>query len=298
MGRITRSNSLPDVLDRLTAALEAARSPLLAALLPGLSPEQVRKLTGGLPFELGEQLAELYGWHNGTDASRPGVPGLMPGTMFLSAQDAVADYSQRVEVAHLVTTDESEAVEIYDPSWFPVVLDAGGNGHVVLHGGDRKGSVWFIPSEEPELRYEAGPSLAAFLDQIAECYERGAYFIRSGLVHVDPSLEAEIARTRLDPAPDVERLIKDVASREQPAASLAFDAIRRLRFPDSVSPLIGLLSHHDAPVRRRAALLLGILGDPDADQALRTAAEDSDPSVRKAASGALDTLGGGQQPRL
>jgi cell wall assembly regulator SMI1 len=263
-----------------------------------MGTELVRQLAGGLPFELGEQLVELYEWHNGTDASGPGTPSLMPGTIFLSEQDTIADYSQRVETSHLFATDESEASEIYDPTWFPVFLDAGGNVHVVLHGGERNGSVWFIPLEEPELRYESAPSLAAFLDQIAECYERGAYFIRSGLVYEDLSLEAEIARTRLDPPPDVGRLIKDVASREQPAASLAFDAIRRLRFPESVTPLIGLLSHDDAPVRRRAALLLGILGDPDAHQALRVAAEDSDPSVREAAWGALDEPRGGQQPHL
>jgi cell wall assembly regulator SMI1 len=293
---ITGSNSLADVLDRLTAALEAAGSPVLAALLPGLSPEQARQLAGGLPFELDEQLVELYGWHNGTDGSA-GVPGLTPGTIFMSEQDAIADYSQRVEISHLVATDEFEAPEIYDPSWFPVILDAGGNGHVVFHSGERKGSVWFIPTEEPEMRYEAAPSLAAFLDQIAECYERGAYFVRSGLVYDDPNLEAEIARARLDPPPDVGRLIKDVASRQQPAASLAFRTILRLRFPESVSPLIGLLSHHDAPVRRNAALLLGKLGDPDAHEALSAATEDSDPSVRKAASGALDELRGSQQPR-
>jgi cell wall assembly regulator SMI1 len=265
----------------------------LAALLPGLSPEQIRQLAAGLPFELAEELVELYAWHNGTNGES-GSPSLMPGTIFLSEQDAVADYLQRVEIARLVVTDESEAPEVYHPSWFPLVLDAGGNAHVVLHRGERKGSVWFIPSEEPELRYEAAPSLAAFLDQIAECFERGAYFIRSGLVYEDPSLEAEILRRRLDPAPDVGRLIKDVASREQPAASIAFDTIRRLRFPESVSPLIGLLSHHDGPVRRRAALLLGILGDPDADQALRAATDDSDPEVRKAASVAPHKLRGGQ----
>jgi cell wall assembly regulator SMI1 len=267
----------------------------LAVLLPGLSPEQVRQLAAGLPFELGEELAELYEWHNGTNGES-GSPGPMPGTIFLSEQDAIADYLQRVEIARKVTPDESEAPDIYHPSWFPVFLDAGGNAHVVLHGGERNGSVWFIPSEEPELRYEAAPSLAAFLDQIAECFERGAYFIRSGLVYNDPTLEAEILRRRLEPPPDIGRLIKDVASRTQPAASLAFDLIRRLCFPESVSPLIGLLSHQDAPVRRRAALLLGILGDPEAVQALRAATEDSDPSVRTAASGALDALRGGQQP--
>lgn len=269
----------------------------MAALLPGLGQEQTRQLAGALPFELDEQLVELYGWHNGADESISGRPDLMPGTMFWSEQDAIDDYSQRVEIAHQVATDESEALAIYDPSWFPVFVDVGGNVHVVLHGGESKGSVWFIPSEEPELRYQAAPSLAAFLDQVAECYEKGAYFIRSGSVHVDPSLEAEIARARLDPSPDVGQLIKDVASREQPAASLAFSAIRRLRFPESVAPLIGLLSHHDAPVRRRAALLLGVLGDPDADQGLRAATEDPDPEVRKASAGALDELRGGRHPR-
>jgi hypothetical protein len=260
-----------------------------------LSAERVRQRAGGLPFELDEQLVELYGWHNGTDGSA-GVPGLMPGTIFLSVQDAIADYSQRVEISHLVATDDVEALEIYDPAWFPVILDAGGNGHVVFHGGERKGSVWFIPMEEPDRRYEEAPSVAAFIDQIAECYERGAYFIRSGLVHADQDLEAEITRTRLVPPPDVGRLIREVGSRNQPAASLAFDTILRLRLPESVSPLIALLRHHDAPVRRRAALLLGVLGDPAADEALREAAEDPDASGRKAASNALVQLRAGHQP--
>lgn len=270
---------------------------MLAALLPGLSPAQVDQLAAGLPFELDEQLVELYGWRNGTDGSSS-APDLTPGTMFLSEQDAIADYSQRVEVANMVAEDESQALEIYHPSWFPTFLDAGGNATVVLHGDERQGSVWFIPMEEPELRYQAAPTLAAFLDQVAECYERGAYSIYSGRrVAVDQSLEAEIARKRLEPLPDVGRLIMDVASGEQPASSLAFDAIRRFRFPEAVPPLIGLLSYRAAPARRRAALLLGILGDTYADDALRTATSDPDPDVRKAAADALDVLHGGRERR-
>ncbi len=222
------------------------RSPVLDELLPGLGPEQLRSLARDVPFELGSDLEDLYAWRNGTNDSKPGVPALFPGGLFLRGQ---------------VAPDDQLAAEIYHPRWFPVFLDAGGRVHVVELSEEDRGTVWFVPLEEPDLRFRAAPSLARLIEFVVACYERGAYFIRADGrdVDVDLKLEAEIARQRLDPAPNVAALVQEVASLDSTAASRAFDAIRRLRFPEAVPHLTGLLDHDDPGVRRRAGLLLDIL---------------------------------------
>ena len=241
--------------------LRDVHSPVLDELLPGLSPARVRSLARDVPFELGSELEALYTWHDGTNDSKPGVPALFPGGLFLRAESAVVEYAERVRTARQVTGDDQLAAEIYDPNWFPVFLDAGGNVHVVDLSEEDRGTVWFVPLEEPELRFRAAPSLARFIEFVVACYERGAYFVRAdgGDVDVDLNLEAEIARERLDPAPDVAALVQDVASPDSTAASRAFDAIRRLRFPEAVPHLTRLLDGDDPGVRRRAGLLLDIL---------------------------------------
>jgi len=241
--------------------LRDVRSPVLDELLPGLGPEQLRSLARDVPFELGSDLEDLYAWRNGTNDSKPGVPALFPGGLFLRAQAAVAEYGERVKAARQVAPDDQLAAEIYHPRWFPVFLDAGGSVHVVELSEEDRGTVWFVPLEEPDLRFRAAPSLARLIEFVVACYERGAYFIRADGRDVDVDLkrEAEIARQRLDPAPNVAALVQEVASLDSTAASRAFDAIRRLRFPEAVPHLTGLLDHDDPGVRRRAGLLLDIL---------------------------------------
>ena len=263
-------------------------------LLPGLTQAQIRNLARDVPFELGHDLEVLYSWHNGTTDTMPGVPTLFPGGLFMRVQSAVHEYVQRVEIARRLASNDKEAAETYDPTWFPIFLDAGGNVHVVVLSGDGAGGVWFVPIEEPELRFQVAPDLASTIDFVITCYERRAYFVSpdGAKVDVNARLEAEIRRGRLDPAPVVPELVRQLLSADPIVASRAFDAIRRLRFPDAVPHLIRLLDHDSPIVRRRAVLLLGALEDPTSVPALAGAMVDSEAAVREAASAALNRVQG------
>jgi cell wall assembly regulator SMI1 len=270
-------------------------SPVLGEMLPGLAPEQVQTIAADVPFELGPDLATLYGWHNGTTDTKAGVAQLFPGGLFLSLESAVSEYLRRVEAARRVTDDERLAEEIHHPMWFPLFLDAGGNVHVVIVGsGADSGTVWFVPLEEPELRYKVASGLADMIDFVVTCYEHGAYFIRTDNGRVDEHHDrtAALARARTKPEPKVTELAREVASDDPDAAARAFDTIKRLRFPEAVLPLIEVLDDDHPPARRRAALLLGILSDHRAVPALAAAMTDPDSSVREAAGRALDSLRG------
>jgi HEAT repeat protein len=70
-------------------------------------------------------------------------------------------------------------------------------------------------------------------------------------------------------------------------ATTALGAVRNAR---AVTPLIGLLSTGDAPIRAAAAAALGAIRDPDALEALIRASGDPDADVRDAALDALDRM--------
>jgi cell wall assembly regulator SMI1 len=244
-----------------------------------------------LTLKLGQDLVALYGWHNGTRDTEAGVPELFPGGIFMSLQRSLADYQGRVETARRVASPD-DAVELFDPTWFPIFVDAGGNPHVsVTQPRAVAGSVWFVPLEEPESRYTVAGSLAEFVLLIIDLYQRGAYFVaKDGDLGIDIKTTAAVTREHLRWKPNVPALVASVASDDPSEVARAFDAIRRLLFPEAADPLIQLMQADNPAVRRRAALLLGMLADRSASAALENALEDADASVRAAASSALSQM--------
>jgi len=111
----------------------------------------------------------------------------------------------------------------------------------------------------------------------------------SGDPRVRPAAAAALGWTR-DPAA-VGPLVAALGD-EDPALQEAAAAALESLGSQAVDPLRGALAHPQTGIRKRAASILGRLGDPRAVPALRGALSDPDPAVRHAAGEALAAMGG------
>lgn len=294
-GLLTGGNAtLKGELARLEQILVDRQASVVPQLLPGLPADRIRTLTASFPPQLEPDLVELYSWHDGTSDSEWGVPELFPGGTFLGLEQSIAQYQIRVETARRVASPD-HADELYDPSWFPLFLDAGGNLHVsATQPRALAGSIWFVPLDEPELRYTVASSLSKFIALIIELFERGAYVVESdGTVNADYRAVAAVMRQRVTPKPNVRALVADLRSDDSQQVLRAFDTLRRFLFPEAVEPLTEAIGSANPIVRRNAVLLLGMLGDNRAViRALESALADEDASVRAAAISALGQRNG------
>jgi cell wall assembly regulator SMI1 len=149
-------------LDRL------GRQPTLERLQPGVEPEALNKKVEAVGLSAPADLAELYEWRNGTNASGAVLDDLhvWPGFYFLSVEDAIANYTAFVRDAR------------WDRGWLPVFANGGGDFYaVVCHKGRGDwGQVIYFRIDEIEHPVEFH-SIQALLATLAAAYESGIFFI-------------------------------------------------------------------------------------------------------------------------
>ena len=166
-------------LERLDAVLQAGQGPTAWGLLnPGISISQIRDAVAsqGLPYS--PELEALYEWHDGTSGagSGPALLGdmwLLPGFYLPSLDEAVTNYA-------VFRKDPR-----WNPNWFPVFADGGGDFYVIDFGNAPSRFVRHFRLEESEHPVEYR-SLAAMIDTFAAAFESGAIFVdETGYVDVD-----------------------------------------------------------------------------------------------------------------
>ena len=59
-------SDLTDALERILSWIQRVSPSLTLSLKPALSYLQIREVIKELPFDLSEEVYELYQWHNGT----------------------------------------------------------------------------------------------------------------------------------------------------------------------------------------------------------------------------------------
>lgn len=257
-----------NALARLEQILTEKHAPIVQQLEPGLMAARVRAHAASLHLQLEPEVVDLYAWHDGTrNLDAPGVPQLFPGGLFLSLERAMENYRESVDTA-LRIAGPDDAADLYDPAWFPLFVDAGGNVHVsVMQPRAIAGSIWFIPLGEPELRYAVAGNLVAFVELVVELFERGAYMVEpDGALSTDYRAVAAIMRRRMIPKPNVPVLVADLESADHRRALQAFDTIRRLLFPEAVEPLIEATRSPNPVTREMATQLLGMIGGSTASR--------------------------------
>lgn len=133
------------------------------------------------------EVVDLYDWRGGTLAA-PGTPlddiHFFPGFYLLELEDAIRDY--------VGFRDDPR----WRPDWLPVFANGGGDFYVADLASARSGAApmigFMVGGPEHLVEYE---SLRGMIATIAECYEKGAYFVDDrGYLEVDDQLHATIAR--------------------------------------------------------------------------------------------------------
>lgn len=120
--------------DQLSQALERiwnwfqVNAPTMAKFLqPGLTRDQI-DAQQDLPFQLPEEVYQLYQWHNGSSAEQH--IELMPQYRFLSLEDVIAQYQITVEIWKDVSETENWEDGWGCEGWFPV-FGEDGNFYIV-----------------------------------------------------------------------------------------------------------------------------------------------------------------------
>ena len=156
-------------LEKIGKWLETYYQPAARSLQPGLSREQVQPLLKDLPLTIPGELYNLYSWHNGQQRIGPGAE-FIPAYSFLSLQDALKTYRDMRELSINIQGDETW------PSYFFPILSFQDSFYVVLCGGEKPGTVLDLLLEDPEPG-TAYPTIAVFMQEIAENFDAGAYYI-------------------------------------------------------------------------------------------------------------------------
>jgi HEAT repeats len=279
-------HNVANVLGRLEIELRRVGAPISASLRPGLTPAAIQHLTRDLPFRLGDSLAALYGWHDGSEGNGPGEE-LFPGARFPNLERSVEAYFFEMRLAKEVASEYGFA-PLFADDWFPVFVTVGGDWYVATRAGN--GPVIELNRVEPERNQEEAGSLPALYQQLVERYRVGAYS-RGSERHltVNEGLLARLNRAARRKGPDVDHLIAEL---QDPSSMYrATQEIVRFKFPEMVEPLIGLLSNTDSAVRREAALLLGAIADVRAIPHLVRALGEWEGKDLSSAWGGLQTIG-------
>jgi hypothetical protein len=159
------------------------RRELLKALRPGITAQRVKAILAPSALPATSDLESLYSWRNGTDAGSGRQLDdlhMFPGFYLLAIEDSVANYRAFA------------ADRRWNPEWFPLFANGGGDFYVLDHAGPG-GLIRHFRIDEDDHPVEFG-SLAAMLKTIAEGFERGVFFVtEDGYLEMDDLLFAAVA---------------------------------------------------------------------------------------------------------
>lgn len=156
-----------DDLEEIRAALERlGRWEVLDRLQPGLASQLVRDRLAAAGLGRQPDLEALYGWRNGTGGEGSpdlGSIWLFPGFYLLSLDDAFANYKS------------IRPNQRWDPAWFPVFANDGGDFYAVNTAEDPAPVVYFM-IDEPEQPVEH-ESLSRMIKTLADCFREGIFYV-------------------------------------------------------------------------------------------------------------------------
>lgn len=98
---------MTDVVSKLNTLIDLTRSqdPEVINLLPGLTSAQIARKTQDLPFELPEEIYQLYQWRNGLSEGR---------NPFLFGDHCLSNLDETLETYHMLWEAYSDLVEDYN----------------------------------------------------------------------------------------------------------------------------------------------------------------------------------------
>lgn len=153
-------SALTEALDRILNWLQQYDPKAASALQPGVTYNEIQEMVKYLPFQLPQEVYELYQWRNGSNSD--GLAFIFDNMGLLPLQKALNFYK---------VTRQSK------PYFFPLFFSEGDLKYceIVLQENCGNYSIIFSDAKEYDLVELGYTSLTSMMLTIAECYENGAY---------------------------------------------------------------------------------------------------------------------------
>jgi hypothetical protein len=181
--------SLTEALEAMVAEHDRIGSPLRSRLGPGLPRENVEAALAELGLTAPEELVELYGWHEITDApdDRTRVEWFWSGEPY-RLDEAVADYRRSIEMGGVTPAELDEHVRRMTPAssftgfwrtdWFPILSGEPETYAIECGRAARSSAAVWRANWHPDDRFptmRVASSLTAAVERIVELLRAGAY---------------------------------------------------------------------------------------------------------------------------
>ena len=280
-------SSFQQALHRFEELLADRAPAIRAALRPGLTDQEIRRITREIPHQLPSLVMDLYRWHDGTEfVLGPYRAELFPEGQMFPLAEAVRLRADAIE------GDRKSGDSLWQSSWLPVFTEGKEVFRVVTLGDDGGQVLYFDFVDLPDTITEF-EGLDQLIESLIRRWAAGAYRQSSdGSVEEDPRIVAELYRAEDRQPVDINRLLRDLAEGSEDVHRRSLYLLRTRLYPAAVPGLIWLLSHGADRTRLNAAELLGELADPAAYEPLRrAAAQDADELVRALARKSVEKFG-------
>jgi SMI1 / KNR4 family (SUKH-1) len=152
-----------DALERIRSWLQQNYPAIASFPHPGLTPTQIQDITKNLPFQVSEEVYELYQWRNGTKYGHI----FFPFTTFYSLEESLKISQFKIE----------------EKSFYPyglIIFSTDRHLYYVKSSDEQNkfSAIWRTNEDrESEICYV---NLTNLIGAIAECYETGAYYVKHG----------------------------------------------------------------------------------------------------------------------
>jgi len=164
-------SSLTNSLNRIMNWLQQYQPEFAASFLPGLNDEKIQELTKNLPYQLPEEIHELYRWRNGTTERQKII--FHPSMSILSLEEALIVAKESIDIC-----DNTELeIRFEGNRLFPFIDDDGDLFAVKCTQEKQNDSpiIWtFLEDDQLDIVYT---NLTTMMQTVAECYETGAYYV-------------------------------------------------------------------------------------------------------------------------
>ena len=176
-----------EVLADLEDWFNQNQHPIVGVLQPGLSDAELAGLLKGWPYQLPDEVRQLYRWHNGlTDR----YMDFFPHHTFYPLNEALEIAKSYREVAGMFNQPEDD-YWYWKSAWLPVFGDFDGQALILTVGSNEASDsapVLDFFNEVPEKPVLYG-SLERLLQVVLECYQQGVYRVQ-GSGQVEENSEA------------------------------------------------------------------------------------------------------------
>lgn len=171
---------MQDLLERLENWLKKHRPDYASRLQPGLSSEEIAEIAAPLPFQLADEVIDLYHWHNGTLNLHGGFDDeFFQFYRFLPLQEAVEDTLMMrkypVEQGFYKNGTQDSGIPDWQYYWFSIFYEV--KERIITVGCERSQSSSSIIHFWVGGRKTWFYSLKGFISAVLECYESELYLL-------------------------------------------------------------------------------------------------------------------------